>query len=454
MYALVSCLALQVLVFFLQVSFIGTSRPYALHSSSTALTHSLEQFRGYSSSSEQGKDGKVDEPSDGKDKASEPIATKRNDTDIVASTLLTNKSIDVSSAQEDALSNATLNIQTHKDTESNIPDWLKEYIAWHRHQRKDLTLQNWNKDNRKYLIMQCLESDNRCGGTADRLKPIPTLLLLAHQFQRILLIRWERPCKLDEFLQPTPTGLDWRVPDWLAPHLGSMPIGATTRKLRFHLKTNHGNDVVVRSRYQSDNGGADYYNEVFNSTIGGGTFADIYHNVWHTIFQPVPPLQQRIDDAMQSLSLHPGEYAAAHLRALYAVSSRPPRLIRNAALNAVNCASQLRPGGPIFFAADSKLAVEIVQQYAESHSKSIVAANRKEEPLHLEKANHTFRQASEYYDTFVDLYLLGSSRCLAYNVGGFGTWALFMGYNSSCSVEHATRNLQKLTKCKWADAPS
>ena len=340
----------------------------------------------------------------------------------------------------------TVSIQPTRD----IPDWLKEYTAWHREQRANLTIDNWNV-SRKYLVMQCLERDQRCGGTADRLKPIITLLFVAYQYKRILLIRWERPCKLEEFVQPPPNGLDWRVPHWLEPKLGARPIGTTIQQLKRWLKANNGNDIVVRSRYQSGNYGEEYYNEQLNNT-GEATFQEVYHAVWHSIFQPVEALQKRIDETMNSLSLLPGGYAAAHLRALYGVKSRHPLEIRDWAIHAVNCASQLRPGGPIYFASDSEVAVHVIQQYALNTNRSIVSLQHENEPLHLEKANHSNRAPSEYFDTFVDLYMLGNSNCLAYNVGGFGTWGLLLGYNSSCGFKHSGHHPENYTKCLWADA--
>jgi hypothetical protein len=339
-----------------------------------------------------------------------------------------------------------------KARHDRLPEWLQEYIAWHGQQVQNLNPENWTEH--KYLVMQCLESDNRCGGTADRLKPIPMLLYMAFEYKRILLIRWQRPCKLQEFLMPPPGGLDWRVPEWMDTdeYLGSSePFGDNVQHLLFHLKKHNPIEIVVKSRYQSNNGGADYYNE----HVKGPSFAESYHDVWHAVFEPVPVLSTMIKDTLNRLSLQPGNYAAAHLRAVYAVHSRRPHVIKQWAINAVNCASHLRPpaggGGPIYFCSDSKYAIEVVQDYAKQHSRNIVTLIHKEEPLHLEKANWTNRQPSEYYDTFIDLYLLGMSKCVAYNVGGFGRWGLLLGYNATCGYEHMS-NRKDMNRCNWVDA--
>jgi hypothetical protein len=65
----------------------------------------------------------------------------------------------------------------------------------------------------RFLIMECLDAHASCGGTSDRLKPLPSLLRVAHIFNCFLLIRWIRPAKLEEFLLPPKGGIDGRVPD-------------------------------------------------------------------------------------------------------------------------------------------------------------------------------------------------------------------------------------------------
>jgi hypothetical protein len=100
-----------------------------------------------------------------------------------------------------------------KEFES-LPRWMKSYFDWHKHKRKTWSADSWESE--RWMIMQCLDHDRKCGGTADRLKPIPWALRVAYQTNRILLIRWTRPVKLEEFLVPPKGGMDWRVPEWMA----------------------------------------------------------------------------------------------------------------------------------------------------------------------------------------------------------------------------------------------
>lgn len=105
------------------------------------------------------------------------------------------------------------------DDDPAIPKWLKHYLTWHRykvnqifHNKKEGENIDWQSE--RWLVMQCLahQDKQKCGGTADRLKPMPTLLRIAYRTRRILLIRWTRPGMLEEFLVPPKGGIDWRIP--------------------------------------------------------------------------------------------------------------------------------------------------------------------------------------------------------------------------------------------------
>jgi hypothetical protein len=103
---------------------------------------------------------------------------------------------------------------------------------------------------------------------------------------------------------------------------------------------------------------------------------------------------------------------------------------------AANCSSTLSPGSTIFVASDSteveRQVIKYVTEIAEPRGK-VVARLNKSEPYHLDRAGSFFNQrkfipvwnedASKYYDTFVDLYLLAYGKCLAHGRGGYGPLA-------------------------------
>lgn len=370
------------------------------------------------------------------------------------------------------------NLNTHDKQNSDevdelLPSWIQEYFQWHKQQRA--LLQEENKkalSSTRFLLMECWNWNSVCGGTADRLRSVPFMLLVAHRTQRLLLIHWERPFPLEEFLLPPQDGLDWRVPSWLIPHLANQSnFHAATHVDKLIQIASLKNETVITTRLQSHDHGAEYYNTHRRIPHKEPMLRDVYQQIWSMIFTPTPHIAALIKDELKSLGLIPGEYAAAHVRALYLEVDRKPDQLRLWAENAVNCASMLRPGGPIYFASDSTYATQMAVTYGKTiaaqqkdlssegiNMGSVVVARNlgtSPGPLHLDKPfdnSQTILQPSDFYDTFVDLYLLGMSRCLTYNIGGYGKWGLLLGYNSSCGMRHQKGYGFKrdgLAKCHW-----
>lgn len=390
-----------------------------------------------------------------------------------------------------------------------LPVWMKEYFDWHQKQMNSLNETNWK--SHRYLVMRCLQQDRKCGGAADRLRVVPVAVLMAHQFNRILLIHWERPCPLTEFLAPPVTGgLDWRIPAWLQERL-------EFRKRPFILTLNpHATDLLAQSPdlvladmlLQINDHGSSYYLEHMSVDDGGAvaslrnnntndnnrrregssstssstkSFAleDIYHHVWDILFQPSPAVATLIQKHMQHLQLTDHNYAAVHIRSQYlrdksSIAKHAPHF-----RNAVHCASQLLSGRPMFVASDAAAVTEYAVTYgrakaAASAAKIIgatavavgarSASSNSTSPLHLDRGsdylatgaltttNHaqTIDQEavwrpSDYYDIFVDLYLLARSSCIAVHTGGYGTWARLISHTGAgqCWINHGTH------RCQW-----
>ena len=99
-----------------------------------------------------------------------------------------------------------------------LPAWVKNYVAWHKQQRQKYfdDMRANNTSDVRFLISRCFKNDN-CGGTSDRLQDMPYNLMLANQTNRVLLVRWERPTKLEHYLVPQPDSINWTVPDDMFP---------------------------------------------------------------------------------------------------------------------------------------------------------------------------------------------------------------------------------------------
>ena len=134
-----------------------------------------------------------------------------------------------------------------------IPDWLKEYFAWHQQERARLTESNW-KDGR--YLLPVAPRISKSGGMTDRIRPLPAYLRLAAQTKRLLMIYWERPCALEEFLLPPKGGLDWRVPPFMLEQVQRFGNHFSNwTELGIVATSNESNRTILTSQYQSWNYG-------------------------------------------------------------------------------------------------------------------------------------------------------------------------------------------------------
>jgi hypothetical protein len=364
-------------------------------------------------------------------------------------------------SQLDAASNDTLAAADLWDSSTVLPRWMKEYFAWHRDQLARLSPLHWNNATQfRYLIMRCLAVDDRCGGTSDRIQSVPYAILLANATRRILFITWEKPHPLEEFLVPPAGGMNWTVPDWLLSRLtlSATPESKIIRGSGTSYLAKHG-DLVVQMRHQSHDHGAKYYEN--SQPPGAPRFEQVYREVWSVVFEPSPAVAALIERIRRQIGLggtggESSSYASVHVRANYQKQdANADARVRNA----INCASALQPGATIYLATDSRNVTLAGLRYGKAVGGTVVARIHPEsdngDPLHLDRGSNFLsasgadlegRPPSDFYDTFVDLYLLAGGQCTAVGVGGYGRWANAISPNSSCVVDH-TRN-----KCDWTGA--
>jgi hypothetical protein len=328
-------------------------------------------------------------------------------------------------------------------------------MDWHKNQRKYITKDNWSSFS--YLILRCTHEDGRCGGLSDRLTPLPFLFLLSKLSNRILLIRWTRPAAIEKFLLPTAEGINWTVPEWMIPEIESSPRSIYAHKVsRFEERIQKDQMKLAEIRIQDPHGAAHVYGDLLNRTfpedlIGDYSYEAIFHDLFRVTFEPVSAIQQEVVKQMNDMGLIPGNYAVAQYRAFYAIEHNKEKRARDQlashAINSVQCASQLRPAGPVYFASDSRLAVETVQKYANDTGRNVVALDGTE-ALHLDKADG--HNASEIYSIFVDVFIMGSGRCVSFGQGGLGRFVKLLGYNATCFSRHYYRGGAQ--RCQWKDS--
>jgi len=318
-----------------------------------------------------------------------------------------------------------------------MPMWMKYYIFWHRKQLEEINESNWNV--RQYYVLHCLVKEPiACGGASDRLQQVPYVLRHAYNSNRIFFIKWEKPGSLEEFLEPPDLGLDWRLPKWLDDKLPWNEI--------------HQSGGILSGKVGPAGGmthGGDEYDAVKDPR--DAPYHIMCRDAWLACFRPVQRIQRIINGTLRQLQLVPGAYIGVHIRAKYLDDlSKETELIHNA----VSCAGQLRPGKIIFVSSDSnRVLTEATSfhglQHESLHSTNSVVKTRMNvsEPKHLDNGDNFFctsctsvSAAADYYDTFVDLYLLALSSCVVAGRGGYGVWASRMSRNSSCLVFHSEQD--------------
>jgi hypothetical protein len=120
----------------------------------------------------------------------------------------------------------------------------------------------------------------------------------------------------------------------------------------------------------------------------------------------------------------------------------------------MNCASELRPSKPIFFVSDSFDATIYARQYALERNATIITRTpHPNPPFHMDKVpDWRRRNMSDFFDSFIDIYIMASSDCLTYNKGGYGLLGLFMSRNSSCGLRQDAIDKMVIQKpCLWVD---
>ena len=280
---------------------------------------------------------------------------------------------------------------------SKMPLWMREYFQFHTEQRK-------SANEPKYLVVSCNHwIKGGCGGTADRLKPIPYYLLLANRSRRVLLIRWTKPCPLEDWLQPLDGGIDWRAPASVQHAVDSAKLVdiAGSRGTKHLLRGDLDSKQIVTIKFQVTDGCMDLYSKAIGAAaLEFSEFYHLYGDMSRSMFTPVRTIADSMHKTMKRLQLEPGKYVSAHLRARHPNTAKRhvsksvdkkggfklkgsfQKHIYDLATNAVNCAGYVSPTGPIYFASDSHDAVRYIvneSPFAQAGSGIVVSGNVQED---------------------------------------------------------------------------
>jgi hypothetical protein len=347
-----------------------------------------------------------------------------------------------------------------------VPKWMKEYFRWHRETLGNITQpSDWLKQ--RIFVLRCLDNDG-CGGTADRLRPLPYYIAVAARSKRLFFIRWTKPLPLEAILEPFQ--LNWAMPNTLASLIDQR--NGTVVKDRNLVRMG---DISLKPGVWAQEGlsqAMTYFQEYNNvvadlENVSSGVSllqpAEYFHDLFLALFRPVPGLQEMIDRTMHQLNLVPNQFVVTHLRVLYPKHtfeiSGDIGVLEPVVWNAVDCASYIFAGAPVYVAADALAAKQVAQEYGRSNRTTVPVVSDLDvveedttnstngtlaDPLHLDFAQK--QDPSAFYNVFADLILMSQSRCVAYSGGGYGRFGSLASFNSSCNAQHGGSSGQ-IWKC-------
>jgi hypothetical protein len=291
-----------------------------------------------------------------------------NSSNITTSRLVDASSIIAAANNNNNNNTVTLLYDTPPPLDS-FPQWIQDYVTWHadmRHQFPGMDLFT-NPNAPKLLVRTCL---GYCGGLHDRLGQLPWDVYLANITGRVLLLNWQRPRALEEFLIPAYYSdvdkslvFDWTIPPQAGfgyhdfktvqkfPNLFHGYPGASRPTIQFwetdldlaldraisgnfskmkllqHRLLGHLGEDVLEQRLalesktttstQDNNTNNDAHDDdpttttTMKKTIHA---APLFGNLFWLFFRPRADLDLVIRKTMMELHLQPGEYTAVHCR--------------------------------------------------------------------------------------------------------------------------------------------
>jgi hypothetical protein len=380
---------------------------------------------------------------------------------------------------DDSLSLSTnSSLLANNDTDYDkygLPAWITNYFAWHGQMRQQFPGQElYEHDDAPQVLLKYCKWQQRviCGGLYDRMSSIPKMLYVANQTNRVLLIKWYVPMKLETFLLPV--AINWTAPyhdrfrgrNFFRNNL-QKPKGPKNQTfLAWALEKPAVDEHLLVVHREANTFNLKKELRALNET---DTLEDsaTFGKLWHAMFRPSPLVQDEIDSTMKSLGLEAGKYSATHCRVRHPgrfddyvpgkdgseadVSGLPwhgpnKEMALASATRALQCTQWLSKSTeePVYFYSDSE---DLVHQLLEEQNEiktgttTLLAKNnetkedRKRQSV-LKTTNLTARDVSKfptahldrqkglpaeaYVSTFVDLYIAASARCIAFGVGNFG----------------------------------
>ena len=376
-----------------------------------------------------------------------------------------------------------------KSSLAALPKWLQDYFAWHRSERSTTS----KEAKTKYLVVSCVGND-KCGGFSDRMRALPFYLFLASKLDRVLCIYWSRPFGLDSFLQPLPSGIDWRCPADFYPlvhqekssklqpkykHYTAFPF---QRKVTAIQTAEEAITVISNSadRFYSIGFSNNDFDKINRSNVVVHAYSyeqtmplanawmhiPLTEHIFRTMFEPIEPIARSINATMTRLGLVENEYTSVHVRARYPsmrlagilgghqqaskhdkgdagvkFEGRFKNYLTDLGKNALECGMMLKPGNKLFFSTDS---VDLTRHFIgkpvklgkEKTEYQPLGIDSREEIRHLDQRGKKIDHV-EFYPLIEDLLIMGGSQCVSHGIGSFGSFGAGLAGDRCRSVHRS-----------------
>ncbi len=297
--------------------------------------------------------------------------------------------------------------------------------------------------------------------------------------------KYSKPFPLEEFLVPPEGGFDWRLPteyveeEWFNYTQVSQTDYKKARLRHWHKVIESPQYINTRFVFVNNNLAIPFLRDIFTQETGEDSEV-LWPGIFRRLFKPSDALGEYIDAFAREKGLVPGEYVAAHVRALwfagpkntmklnlhrneYSGLNMDHNATRNMAFeiadNSIKCAVKAMPEAKrVYFASDTvginnyllheslkwsqpdiKTAkcTSTIKKNPSSPTISLVMRPNCDKPAyHLESSRNGHKPA-DYYSTFFELLIMAHSKCMAHGVGGYGRFGSVLSGNFfSCRVLH------------------
>jgi len=244
-------------------------------------------------------------------------------------------------------------------------------------------------------------SYDACGNVAHRLRPLPALLKAAYLSKRVLLIHWGEG--LENFLEPpNKGGMNWRLPEYMMRALDKTPIVSRMEAIPELAKDP---STLIVAATINDRVFAEPF---YNANLEPGDYpADVvFHDIYNVLFKPTAKLHERIAETHNTMGMPIGAYAAIHID----YGDDPKTDISKEVLklkveNALNCVSNLRPGGPFLVAGQTYLISKYAVKYGKQHNVMVAAR---------QVAHDSHTAPKDLWNAFLEIYFMANANCVAY----------------------------------------